>query len=105
VLIKFGTLRRRTVDLLLPKVEGVVVEQGLMGQLLGFGTIVVTGTGGMRERFEQISAPLEFRRQVQTHASSAHPMATSHPVHLTGGEVVRHAHQSWSMLWASRSFQ
>jgi len=33
--------------------------------MLGFGTITIVGTGGTRETFERIAAPLEFRRQVQ----------------------------------------
>jgi hypothetical protein len=37
----------------------------MTGRLLNFGSIVVTGTGGTRETFHEISAPLEFRRQVQ----------------------------------------
>ena len=65
VLMKVGWIRRRSVETLLGKVEAVAVEQGIGGRLLDYGTIVVTGTGGTRERFDRIAAPLEFRRQVQ----------------------------------------
>ena len=65
VLMKIGWIRRRSVETLLGKVEAIVVEQGIGGRLLDYGTIVVTGTGGTRERFDRIAAPLEFRRQVQ----------------------------------------
>ncbi len=65
VVIKVGFLRRRTVEMLLMKVEAIEVDQSILGRILNFGTIIVTGTGGTRELFRGISAPLEFRRQVQ----------------------------------------
>ena len=66
VLIKIGWLRRSSLELLLQKIEGIAVDQGIMGRILDFGTIGVRGTGGTRERFSNISAPLEFRRQIQS---------------------------------------
>ena len=69
VLIKVGLLSRHTLELLLHKVEGVGVDQTLIGRMLGFGSIVVTGTGGTKERFDNITNPLAFRRHVQNHAT------------------------------------
>jgi uncharacterized membrane protein YdbT with pleckstrin-like domain len=65
VVIKVGLLRRHTLEMLLTKVETIAVDQGIVGRIFNFGTIVVIGTGGTRERFTGISSPLEFRRQVQ----------------------------------------
>jgi uncharacterized membrane protein YdbT with pleckstrin-like domain len=65
VLVKVGLIRRHSLELLLQKVEGIGVDQGLLGRILGYGTITVSGTGGTREAFPMIAAPLEFRRQVQ----------------------------------------
>ena len=65
VLMKVGWIRRRSVETLLGRVEAIAVEQGIGGRLLDYGTIVVTGTGGTRERFDRIAAPLDFRREVQ----------------------------------------
>ena len=36
-----------------------------MGRVMGYGTIVVIGTGGTSEPFHKIAHPLEFRNQVQ----------------------------------------
>jgi uncharacterized membrane protein YdbT with pleckstrin-like domain len=69
VLIKVGFIHRHTLEMLLTKVETVRVDQGLAGRLLGYGTIVVTGTGGTNEPFPSIANPLEFRRQVQARAA------------------------------------
>jgi len=65
VMIKLGVLQRRTIETMLSKVEGVSVDQDITGRIFNYGTITVTGTGGTRETFENIAAPLEFRRQVQ----------------------------------------
>jgi uncharacterized membrane protein YdbT with pleckstrin-like domain len=70
VIIKVGVLRRRTLEMLLSKVEAVAVTQGIFGRLFGCGSILITGTGGTKELFLNISSPLEFRRAVQA-ASSA----------------------------------
>ena len=65
VLIKSGILTRHTMETLLTRVENISVEQGLLGRILDFGTIQVTGTGATKETFPNIAAPLEFRKQVQ----------------------------------------
>jgi uncharacterized membrane protein YdbT with pleckstrin-like domain len=65
VLIKVGLVRRHSLELLLQKVEGIGVDQGILGRILGYGTITVSGVGGTKEAFRMISNPLEFRRQVQ----------------------------------------
>jgi uncharacterized membrane protein YdbT with pleckstrin-like domain len=65
VLIKVGFIRRHSLELLLPKVEGIAVDQGILGRILGYGTIIVTGTGGTKEPFRNITAPMEFRKMVQ----------------------------------------
>jgi uncharacterized membrane protein YdbT with pleckstrin-like domain len=45
VIIKVGLIRRRTVELRLEKVESIGVDQSILGRILGYGTIIVHGTG------------------------------------------------------------
>lgn len=71
VIIKVGWIKRRTLETMLGKVEALGVDQGLLGRLLDFGTITVTGTGGTQETFHQIATPLEFRKQLQAAAMAA----------------------------------
>jgi uncharacterized membrane protein YdbT with pleckstrin-like domain len=66
VLIKVGFIRRHSLELLLNKVEGIGVDQGILGRIFNYGTMSVIGTGGTRESFKDIARPLEFRRQVQS---------------------------------------
>ncbi len=65
VLAKVGLLSRRSFEILLAKVEGIGVNQSMLGRMLDYGTIVVSGTGGTKEHFNRIAAPFEFRKQVQ----------------------------------------
>jgi len=70
VVIKLGTASTRSLELLLGKVEGIAVNQGLWGRMLGYGDIVVTGSGGTREAFSNIQDPLGFRRAIQEAADA-----------------------------------
>lgn len=65
VLIKVGLIKRHSIETLLSKIEGIQVNQGIIGRILGYGTIVITGTGGTREPFAMIASPMEFRKKVQ----------------------------------------
>ena len=69
VVVKVGFIRRESLEVLLNKVEGIQVDQGIMGRILGFGSIVISGTGGTKDPLHKISAPLEFRRRAQEQIS------------------------------------
>ena len=62
---KFGFIRRNTIELLHSKVEGFHVEQGILGRILNFGTVIVNGVGAGKTPVPSIAAPLEFRKQAQ----------------------------------------
>ena len=66
VIVKTGIATRRTVELVLARIESIVVEEPTLGRMLGFGTVIIRGTGGTPEVFEKIAHPLEFREQVQS---------------------------------------
>jgi hypothetical protein len=65
VVIKTGLVSRKTIEMLLAKVESIEVSETAVGRTLGYGTIVVIGTGGTPEPFHKVAHPLEFRSQVQ----------------------------------------
>jgi uncharacterized membrane protein YdbT with pleckstrin-like domain len=65
VVLKVGFLKRNSFELLLQKVESIDVQESVMGRVLGFGTVVVDGTGGSSEPFDKVAHPIEFRKQVQ----------------------------------------
>jgi uncharacterized membrane protein YdbT with pleckstrin-like domain len=70
VIVKVGFIRRNSIEVLLSKVEGIQVNQGILGRILGYGSIVVSGTGGTKDPFPKITNPLEFRRRVQEQISA-----------------------------------
>jgi uncharacterized membrane protein YdbT with pleckstrin-like domain len=65
VVIKTGLASRKTIEMLLNKVESIEVSETTAGRMLGYGTIVVIGTGGTPQPFHKVAHPLEFRSQVQ----------------------------------------
>jgi acyl-coenzyme A synthetase/AMP-(fatty) acid ligase len=65
VVIKTGMVGRTTIEMLLNKVESIEVKETAFGRMMGYGTIVVVGTGGTPEPFHKVDHPLEFRSQVQ----------------------------------------
>jgi uncharacterized membrane protein YdbT with pleckstrin-like domain len=71
VIVKTGLASRRTIELLLSRIESIAVEEPAMGRMLGYGTVVIRGTGGTPEMFDKISHPLEFREQVQSQISGS----------------------------------
>jgi len=64
VIVKTGLVQRRTLELLLRQVEAISVDQSLVGRVFGFGSITLTGTGGVREVFRRVGNPLELRRRI-----------------------------------------
>lgn len=65
VLIKKGLFSEKSIEVLLPKVESIGINQSMLGRMLGYGSVIVRGTGGTFETFDKIRQPSEFRRQVQ----------------------------------------
>jgi uncharacterized membrane protein YdbT with pleckstrin-like domain len=72
VLVKTGMISRNTTEMMLGKIESIVVNQGILGRMLSYGTIIVRGTGGTPEPFARIAHPLEFRKQVQQELDKLH---------------------------------
>jgi uncharacterized membrane protein YdbT with pleckstrin-like domain len=66
VIVKVGLIYRDTLELVLAKVETIGVDQTVLGRILNYGTITVTGTGGTKEPFKDIARPIEFRERVQS---------------------------------------
>jgi uncharacterized membrane protein YdbT with pleckstrin-like domain len=65
VVIKTGLASRKTIEMLLNKVESIEVSETAVGRTLGYGTVVMIGTGGTSEPFHKVAHPLDFRSQVQ----------------------------------------
>jgi uncharacterized membrane protein YdbT with pleckstrin-like domain len=71
VIIKTGLTSRRSLEIMLAKVESIGIDETLMGRMLGYGTVVIHGTGGTPEPFRKIAHPSEFRMAVQQQIDGA----------------------------------
>lgn len=65
VLGKTGFIRRTSLDIVLNKVEAIRLSQSILGRILNYGDIEVTGTGGTDETLRYLPDPLTFRKVVQ----------------------------------------
>ncbi len=63
VVIKTGILQRRSLEILLSKIESIGLDQSFFDRINKTGTIVVIGSGGTKEVFKFIDDPLKFRTQ------------------------------------------
>ncbi len=70
VIMKVGMLRRRSLEVLLNKVESILVNQSTLGTVLRFGSITVTGTGGTKDTFHNVAGPIEFKNKVEEQIGS-----------------------------------
>ena len=61
LIVKHGFVRRQTVEINLNRVESIQVEQGLLGRLFNFGTLIVSGTGTSHAPLTGIAEPMGFR--------------------------------------------
>lgn len=65
VTVKVGLMSRSTEEMMLTRIESIMVDQSLFGRMMNYGTITLRGVGGTPDPFPNIAHPLEFRRQVQ----------------------------------------
>lgn len=80
VIAKFGLISRSTIEINLQKIESIQVNQGILGRIFNFGSIVVSGAGNPQAPIPGISSPLEFRRAfVDTQESNGQNQLVAQP--------------------------
>ena len=76
VIAKFGLVSRSTIEINLQKIESIQVNQGILGRILNYGSIVVSGAGNPQAPIPGISSPLQFRRAFVDTQESNSPSQT-----------------------------
>ena len=66
VLAKSGIFSRKVDELQIKKVEGVDVSQGLIERMLGYGTLVMSGTGTQKVCFYGIDNPIDVKKKINS---------------------------------------
>ncbi len=72
VLMKVGLLDRSSLEIFLDKIEAVHVDQTFTGRIFGYGSIIITGTGGSKDYFLNVPEPLDFRKMIQQEIDNKH---------------------------------
>lgn len=69
VIAKVGFIKRDTVEIDVSKVETIQVQQGIIGRILNYGTIVISGAGNPSAPIVGIANPLKFRTKLMEYKS------------------------------------
>ena len=70
VIIKTGFISRQAFDISLNKIEGIIIEQGMLDRILGCGTVIVRGTGNASQPFRSVADPSAFERMIEEAAEA-----------------------------------
>ena len=65
VILCTGIFVRQTLDISLSKIESVDIRQSILGSILQYGSLVITGTGGTRQYINFLDKPLTCRRHIE----------------------------------------
>lgn len=65
VILSTGVLVHQTIDIPMNKIESIDIRQSVLGSLLNYGSLVITGTGGTRQYVNYLSSPLTCRRYIE----------------------------------------
>ena len=64
VIYKTGLIKRTTNEMNMDKVESVKVEQSVLGRVLDYGKVSITGTGAGLEALDGVANPIELRNSI-----------------------------------------
>ncbi len=65
IILKKGIIGRNTQEIKLDAVETVEIKQGVIGRILDFGTVKITGRGISNLIFKNIDNPMEVKKDIE----------------------------------------
>lgn len=68
VIIKSGFISREIGEMSLKSIESVNVKQSILGRILNYGSIIVTGRGSAILIFEDVDNPVAIRKKIQNNS-------------------------------------
>ena len=65
VILRTGVLVRNTIDIPVSKIESIDIKQSILGSIMQYGYLMITGTGGTRYFINYLDKPLTCRRYIE----------------------------------------
>lgn len=65
LILKRGLISRLSAEMTLDKIEEVIVHQTFLGRILGYGRLIIRGTGVSEIEFPDLAKPIDLRRRIQ----------------------------------------
>lgn len=65
LIYKQGLIARHVGEMSIDRIEGVNVLQGILGRMLGYGSVIVRGMGVGEVMLPPISEPVDFRKAIE----------------------------------------
>lgn len=65
VICKIGLIRRNVEEINLSSIESIIVDQSIIGRLLNYGTIIISGRGTSKVNFKDINNVIEVRKLIK----------------------------------------
>lgn len=62
IIIKSGFISRKIIELKLRRFESITINQTLLGRIFDYGSLTITGIGGVKTTLSHVIAPLKFKQ-------------------------------------------
>ena len=66
VIFKTGIISRHSEEMKISSIETVDIEQGILGRILGYGTVKITGKGISDLVLTRLNDPLDVKRKIES---------------------------------------
>jgi uncharacterized membrane protein YdbT with pleckstrin-like domain len=64
IILKKGIIRVMLLEVPTDRIESIYCVQGILGRIFRYGTLYVSGIGGIRPMFYMVARPYSFRRKI-----------------------------------------
>ena len=64
VIVKTGFISRSTEEMKVNKIETVEIKQGVLGRIIGYGNVIVTGTGISNVQLLGVKNPMMVKKSI-----------------------------------------
>lgn len=66
VIHKHGIISRKTDEMRLSAIESLIIKQSMLGRMLGYGTIIITGRGAGDVVIKWMNDPMRVKREIES---------------------------------------